>query len=192
MFHGFSWTVNEQLECVGHDARSPWGYARRRVWWGLKLCGRQIYPMRFWVERHRSRAAFRLQSLKDSQFVWRLFSRDCRRAVSARRERELRCVIEGTAVDASANRNTANHLSAFGIEHHHHFVVAAGEQTMMHRIQGDSTWSFARRKRPARDDFMFVRINHRNFPLIFDVAVNAPCRFIYHREFWISSERNRR
>ena len=89
--------------------------------------------MRLWVERHRSRAALSFQNLNDSQFVRGFFSRDCRRAVSARRERELRCVIEGTAVDAGANRDTADHLSAFGIEHHHHFVVAAGEQTMMRR-----------------------------------------------------------
>ena len=192
MFHGFSWTVNEQLECVGHDAGSPWGCAGRWRRWRLKLCGRQIYPMRFWVERHRSRAALGLQSLKDRQFVWCFFSRDCRRAVSARRESELRCVIEGTAVDAGANRDTAHDLSAFGIEHHHHFVVAAREQTVMRRIQSDSTWSFARRKRPARDDFMFVRVDHRNFALVFDVAVNTTCCLIHRGEFWSSSKRNRR
>ena len=148
--------------------------------------------MRFWVERHRSRAALRLQSLNDCQFVWRFFSRDCRRAVSARRERELRCVIEGTAVDAGANRDIAHDFSAFGIEHHHHFVVAAREQPMMRRIQSDSTWFFARRKRPARDDFMFVRVDHRDFALVFDIAVNAPCCFIDRGKFWTSSERNRR
>ena len=71
--------------------------------------------MRLWVERHRSRAALGLQSLKDSQFIWRFFSRDCGRAVSARGERELRCVIEGTAVDAGANGNRVDHLSGFGI-----------------------------------------------------------------------------
>ena len=148
--------------------------------------------MRFWVERHRSRAAFSFQNLNHRQFVGGLFSRDCRRAVSARRERELRCVVEGTAVDAGANRDTAHHLSAFGIEHHHHFVVTAREQTMMRRIQSDSTWSFARRKRPARDDFMFVRIDYRDLALVFDISVNAPCYLIHRREFWSSSERNRR
>jgi hypothetical protein len=148
--------------------------------------------MRLWVERHRSCAAFSLQSLKDSQFVWNFFPRDCRGAVSARRERELRCVIEGTTVEAGANRDLGHHISAFGIEHHHHFVVAAREQTMMRRIQSDSTWSFTRRKRPARDDFMFVRIDHRDFILVFDVAVNTPCCLIYRGEFWSSSERNRR
>ena len=63
---------------------------------------------------------------------------------------------------------------------------------MMRRIQSDSAWSFARRKRPVRDDLMFVRIDYRDFALVFDIAVNAPRCFIYHREFWISSERNRR
>ncbi len=148
--------------------------------------------MSFGIERHRSRAALSLQSLKNSQFVWRFFSRDRCRAVSARGERELRCVIEGTAVDAGANRDTAHRLSAFSIEHHHHFVVAAREQAMMRRIQRDSTWSFPRRKGPARDDFMFVRVDHRDFTLVFDVAVNAPCCLIHRREFWSSSEWNRR
>ena len=46
--------------------------------------------MRLWVERHRSRAALGLQSLKDSQFIWRFFSRDCRRAITAGCKRELR------------------------------------------------------------------------------------------------------
>ena len=63
---------------------------------------------------------------------------------------------------------------------------------MMRSIQSDSAWFFARRKRPVRDDFMFVRIDYRDFALVFDVAVNAPRRFIYHCKFWISSERNRR
>ena len=148
--------------------------------------------MRSWVERHRSRAAFRFQSLKDCQFVWGFFSRDYRSAVPTRGERELRSVIERAAIDAGANRNSIDDFSAFGIEHHHHFVVAAREQTMMRRVQRDSTWSLARRKRPARDDFMFVRIDHSDFALVFDVAVNATCRFIYHREFWSSPKRNRR
>jgi hypothetical protein len=147
--------------------------------------------MRLWVERHGSRAALRLQSLKDSQFVWRLFPRDCRRAVSARRERELRCVIEGTAVDAGANRDTAHNLSAFGIEHHHHFVVAAREQTMMPGIQSDSTWSFARSKRPARDDFMFVRVDYRDFTFVFNVAVNPTRGFIHGRELRTATKLNR-
>ena len=81
--------------------------------------------MRFGIERHRSRTALRLQSLEDCQFVWRFFFRDCRRAVSARGERELRCIIKRTAIDASANRNSIDDLSGFGIEHDHHFVVAA-------------------------------------------------------------------
>ena len=42
----------------------------------------------FWVERHRSRATLGFQGLKDRQFVWRFFSRDCGCAVSARRERD--------------------------------------------------------------------------------------------------------
>ncbi len=126
----------------------------------------------FWVERHRSRAAFRFQNLNHRQFVGGLFSRDCRRAVSARRERELRCVIEGTAVDAGANRDTAHHLSAFGIEHHHHFVVAAGEQTMMPGVQSDAARFFSRRQRPPCNDLMFRCVDDRNFAFVFDVAVN--------------------
>ena len=81
--------------------------------------------MRFGIERHRSRAALGLQRLKDCQFVWRFFSHDCGRAVSARGEREQRCAIERTAIDARADRNSMNDLSAFGIEHDHHFIVAA-------------------------------------------------------------------
>ena len=111
--------------------------------------------------------------MKDRQFVWRFFSRDCRRAVSARGECKLPCVIKRTAIDAGANRNSVDDLSAFGIEHDHHFVVAAREQTMMRSIQSDSTWFFARRERPVRDDFMFVHIDYRDFALVFDVAVNA-------------------
>src|SRR6185437_6960696 len=148
--------------------------------------------MGFGIERHCPRTALGLQSLDNGQFPWCYFSRDCRRAVSARRERELRCVIEGTAIDAGANRNSVDDFSAFGIEHHHHFVVAAREQTMMRRIQSDSTWSFARRKRPARDDFMFVRVDYCDLALVFDVAVNAPGCLIHRGEFWSSSERNRR
>ncbi len=148
--------------------------------------------MRFGIERHRSRTALSLQSLENCQFVWRFFFRDCRRAVSTRSKRELRCVIERTAVDSCANRNSIDDFSAFRIEHDHHFVVTAREQTMMLRIQSDSTWSFARRKRPVRDDFMFIRIDYSDFALIFDIAVNAPRCFIHHCKFWISSERNRR
>ena len=78
--------------------------------------------MGFGIERHCPRAALRLQSLDNRQFPWRYFSRDYRRAVSARSERELTCVIERTAINAGANRNRVDDLSAFGIEHHHHFV----------------------------------------------------------------------
>ena len=148
--------------------------------------------MGFGIERHCSCAALRVQSLDNRQFPWRYFSRDYRRAVPARGERELPCIVKRTAIYAGANRNSVDDLSAFGIEHHHHFVVAAREETMMRSIQRNSTWSFARRKRPARDNFMFVRVDHRNFTLVFDVAVNAPCCFIHRREFWSSSERNRR
>src|SRR6266436_1260209 len=102
--------------------------------------------MRFGIERHCSGGALGFQSLDNRQFAWRYFSRDYRRAVSARGERELACVVKRTAIDAGANRNSVDDLSAFGIEHHHHFVVAAREQTMMPSIQRDSTWSFARRK----------------------------------------------
>src|SRR6266481_3918010 len=146
--------------------------------------------MGFGIERHRSCAALGFQSLNNGQFPWCYFSRDCRRAVSARGERELTCVIKRTPIDAGANRNSVDDLSAFGIEHHHHFVVAAREQTMMCSVQGDSTWSFTRRKRPVRDDFVFVRIDYRDFALVFDVAVNAPRCFVYRCELWISSERN--
>src|SRR5437762_4513608 len=148
--------------------------------------------MRFGIERHCSCAALGFQSLKDSQFAWHYFSRDYRRAISARGERELARVVKHTAIDAGANRNSVDDLSAFGIEHHHHFVVATREQTMVRSIQRDSTWSFARRQRPVRDDFMFVRIDDCDFALIFDIAVNAPRGFIHRREFWSSSERNRR
>ena len=51
--------------------------------------------------------------------------------------------------------------------------------------------SFARRKRPPRNDFMFVRVDHRNFALVFDVAVNATCRLIHRCEFGTSTELNR-
>jgi hypothetical protein len=130
--------------------------------------------------------------LKDCQFVRRFFSRDYRRAVSARGECKLPCVIERTAIDACANWNSVDDFSAFGIEHDHHFVMATRKQTMMRSIESDSTWSFTRCKRPVRDDFMLVHIDYRDFALVFDVAVNAPRCFIYDREFWISSERNRR
>src|SRR4029077_5555899 len=147
--------------------------------------------MRFWVEGHRSRPALGLQGLKDCQFAWVFFSRDYRSAISARGERELRCAIERTAIDAGANRNSADDLSAFSIEHNHHFVMATRKQTMMLGIQSNSAWSFARRKRPVRDDFVLVHIDYRDLTLVFNVAVNAPRCFIYDREFWISSERNR-
>ena len=84
--------------------------------------------MRFWVEGHRSRAALGVQSLKDCQFVWGFFSRDYRSAVRTRSERELRSVIERAAIDAGANRDTAHHLSTFGIEHPHQFVMATRQQ----------------------------------------------------------------
>src|SRR6266478_9211274 len=148
--------------------------------------------MGFGIERHCPCAALRLQTLDNRQFPWCYFSRDCRRAVSARGERELTCLVKRTAIHAGANRNSIDDFSAFGIEHYHHFVVAAREQTMMRSIQRNSTWSFARRKRPVRDDFMFVRIDDCDFALVFDVAVNAPRCFIYRREFWISSQRNGR
>ena len=61
--------------------------------------------MRFWVERHRSRAALGFQSLNDRSICPALSSfAIVRRAVAARRERELRRIVEGTAVDAGANR----------------------------------------------------------------------------------------
>jgi hypothetical protein len=50
--------------------------------------------MRFGIERHRSRAALGVQSLKHRQFVWRYFFRDCCRAVSARGERELLRIVK--------------------------------------------------------------------------------------------------
>src|SRR4029077_15661019 len=96
--------------------------------------------MRFWVECHRSRPALGLQGLKDCQFVWVFFSRDYRSAISARGERELRCAIERTAIDAGANRDIVDDFSIFGIEHDHHFVMATRKQTMMRSIQSDSTW----------------------------------------------------
>ena len=71
--------------------------------------------MRFGIERHRSRAALGLQRLKDCQFTRRFFSHDCGRAVSARDEREQRCAIKRTAIDAGANGNRVDHLSGFGI-----------------------------------------------------------------------------
>jgi len=148
--------------------------------------------MRFGVERHRSCAALSLQSLEERQFVRCFFSRDCRRSVPTGGECELSCVIKRTAIDTGANGNRVDDLSAFGIEHHHHFVVATGEQTMMCSIQRDSTWFFSGCNRPVRDDFMFVDIDHRDFAFIFDVAVNAPRVFIYCRELRCSSERNRR
>ena len=61
---------------------------------------------------------------------------------------------------------------------------------MMSGIQSDSTWFFSWRERPLRDDLMFVHIDYLDFALVFDVAVNATCCFIYRREFWISSERD--
>src|SRR5215510_7988274 len=116
--------------------------------------------MRFGVERHCSRAAFGFQTLNDCQFVRRLFSRDSRRAVSARGERELPGAIECTAIDTGANRNSCDDFTSFGIEHHHHFVVAAREQTMMHAIQSDTTWSFTRCNRPMRHDLMLAHIDY--------------------------------
>src|ERR1700752_2377339 len=104
--------------------------------------------MGFGIERHCPSTALGLQSLDDGQFPWCYSSRDCRRAISARGERQLTCVIKRTAIDADANRNGVDDFSAFGIERHDHFVVAAREQTMMRSIQRDSTWSFARRKGP--------------------------------------------
>ena len=148
--------------------------------------------MRFGIEGHCSRTAFGFQYLNDRQFVGPFFFRNRSGSIAARRERELRSVIKRTAIDASANRNSIDDFSSFGIEHHHHFVVAAREQTMMLGIQSKSAWSFARRKRPVRDDFMLIRIDHRDFALVFDVAVNAPRCFIYRRELRSSFERNRR
>src|SRR5215475_10759008 len=148
--------------------------------------------MRIGGERHRSCAALRFQTLNDCQFVWRFFSRDYCRAVSARGEGKLACVVKRTAIDAGANWNSVNNLSAFGIEDHHHFVVAAREQTMMRSIQRDSTWFFSRSERPVPDDFMFIRIDHCDFALVFDVAVNSSRFFIYRGEFWISSKRDGR
>ena len=148
--------------------------------------------MRFGVEGHRSCTALGFQGLKERQFVWRFFSRDCRRSVSTGGECKLPCVIKRTAIDAGANGNRVDDISAFGIEHHHRFIMAAREQTMVRSIQRDSTWFFSRRERPVRDDFMFVHIDHRDLAFVFDVAVNATRVFIYRREFWISSERNRR
>src|SRR5262249_14551517 len=148
--------------------------------------------MRFGVERHCSRAAFGFQTLNDCQFVWRLFSRDSRRAVSARGERQMPGAIECTAIDTGANRNSCDDFTSFGIEHHNHFVVAAREQTMMHGMRSDSTRSFTRCNRTMLVELMLAHIAYRDFVLVFDVAVNAPRCFIYDREFWISSKRNRR
>ena len=127
--------------------------------------------MRCLVERHRSRATFRFQYLNYCQFVGRFFFGNRRCSIATRCERELRCVIEGAAVDAGANRDTAHHLSAFGIEHHHHFVVAAGEQTMMPGVQSDAARLFSRRQRPPSNDLMCRCVDDRNFTFVFDVAI---------------------
>src|SRR6202008_1948171 len=63
-------------------------------------------------------------------------------------------------------------------------------QTMMRSIQGDSTWSFAWRKRPVRDDLMLVHIDYLDIALVFDVAVNPTRCLIYRCELWRSPERN--
>ena len=70
---------------------------------------------------------------------WRFFFRNRRCSIAAGCEHKLTCLIERTAIDASANGNRIDNLSGFRVEHHHHFVVAAREQTMMRRIQSDST-----------------------------------------------------
>src|SRR4029077_12322065 len=159
MFHGFSWTVNEQLECVGHDAGSHWGRARRWRRWRLKLCPRQIYPMRFWVELHRSRAAFRFQSLHGPEFLRRLFFHDVCHSFAARREDKLRRIVKSRAINACADGCGGDDFAALSIEHGHHLVVAGGEESMMRGVERNPTWLFARRERPMRHHLMLGGID---------------------------------
>src|SRR5215469_14779337 len=107
-------------------------------------------------------------------------------------ERELPRIIEGAAVDAGANWNSGDHLSGLRVEHRHQFVVTSREQTMMSRIKGDAARFFSRCKRPVREYVMFAGVDDRDLALIFDVAVDSLCFFIYCREFGSSFKLDRR
>src|SRR5262249_23172787 len=101
------------------------------------------YPMRFWIERHRSRTALGCQTLDHRQFVRRFFFSNCCCAVAARCERELQRIIKRAAVNPRANGNSVDKLSSFRIEHRHHFVVTPRKQSMMVRVEGDAARTFS-------------------------------------------------
>ena len=77
------------------------------------------------------------------------------------------------------------------VEHHHHLVVATGEQAMMRGIKRDAAWFFARSDWPARRHLMLRRIDRDDFILVLDVAINTARRAIDRGELRTSAERNR-
>ena len=79
----FARSVNQKLQRVWDDLRPRWRRARRRRWRRFELCGGQINPMRFRIERHRARTAFGLERLHDGKFVRCFLFRDGRRAFTA-------------------------------------------------------------------------------------------------------------
>lgn len=68
-----------------------------------------------------------------------------------------------------ANGNSRNHMAIAGIDDSHHRVVADGEQAMMHSINAEATWRFARRQRPGGGHLQRVGIDAGQLTFVFDV-----------------------
>ena len=132
-----------------------------------------------------------LQRLHDRELVRRFLFRDRRYTFAAGGKGKLRLVIERTTIRAGTDRNSRNNLAGFSVQHHEHLVVTRSEQSMMHRIQRDTGWFFARRDRPARHYFVLRRVDRHRLALVFEIAVNTTRVSIRHGELRSSTKCDR-
>jgi hypothetical protein len=64
----------------------------------------------------------------------------------ARRHKYFLCLsVKGARVNPFADRHGGNNLASVSVNHRHHFVVAAGKQAPVVRVERQCTGLFARR-----------------------------------------------
>ena len=152
--------------------RGPWTrIVRRRRRPRSELRRHHENVVRLGVERQRARSLLGRHIFGHAELVFRFLFHDREHAVARHRRQKPDSVSGSNAVASTPSpmAGVARTFAAIRVDHRHHFVVAAHEQAAILAIDGKSARLGAGRQRPRRLHFQLVRIDGRQFALIFDV-----------------------
>ena len=83
--------------------------------------------------------------------------------------------IEGSGIHSFADRLLGENFTVLGIDDDQQLVSATHKETLVFRVDRQTDRGFSRGKRPVLQHFELVRVNLRQFTLVFDSYEQIAC-----------------